>query len=815
MDFKNAKMSEVLSQLACTNEGLTGKEAGARLNRDGPNSIPEKRTAFWLRIIGHFIAPIPIVILAAAILSYAIGHLEDAAIIFFLYLLNSVIGVYIEWKADGALAQLSSEISVMARVRRDGIWGRIQAQDIVAGDLVELNSGDVVPADLKVLEGEVELDQSSLTGESLPVACGPETLAYASALVQRGHATGIAVLTGARTTFGKTAQLAQTQRPEGHLDKSIIRISQYLVAITLLMAVFVVGVGVARQYSLAETAILGLTLLVASVPAALPAVLATIMAYGAMKLAKSGVVVRQLSALEELSGVTVICSDKTGTLTENKLSVGKTWTRDIPEETLLGAALTCMPPDSSDAIDSAIAAYARASGIKSLDQKFQRYIPSDGQRKRATAVIHDEMANSYSMTIKGAPQVVFPLCRLDKATAKEAMFQVEKYADNGFRAIAVAMKSLSAKEADGPNMQLKELDESGSGFLGIIFLSDKAREDAANTIEKATSMGVSVRMVSGDHAAAARYIASGIGLKGNGMTSAELERLEGVQRTKAIRSTIIFSEVLPEEKYEIVKTLQEGGETVAVTGDGVNDAPALKRASVGIAVIGATEVARSAADLVLTKPGLSVIVEGIAEGRAIYKRMYHYITYRLAETFRVLFLVPFSVLIFGLFPLTPIQLVLLSVLNDIPILAMATDNVADAPVPERWRVKRLLGVSSSLGLVGLLNSGLLLCFFFFFQLPVPVIQTLFFLKLSVSGHLMVFHARNKGWVLGGTPPSMTLLAAVIFTQIIATLMALFGIFVTPISLWMVLVMWLWVFLFFFITEFFKHHAYRIADELKW
>jgi len=329
-------------------------------------------------------------------------------------------------------------------------------------------------------------------------------------------------------------------------------------------------------------------------------------------------------------------------------------------------------------------------------------------------------------------------------------------------------------------------------------------------------MGVKVRMVTGDQSAAARNIASRIGMKGAELTSSALAQLKGTAVAIKIRATTIFSEILPSQKYEIVQTLQEGGEIVAVTGDGVNDAPALKRASVGIAVSGATEVARSAADLVLTRPGLSVIVDGIQEGRAIYKRMYHYVTYRLAETFRVLFLVPFAIIAFGFFPLTPIQLVLLSVLNDIPILAMATDNVDNASYPEKWRIKRLIGVSSILGLTGLVSSSLLLYIvFFIFKLPIEIIQTLLFLKLSVSGHLMVFHARNKGPVLKGTPPSRTLLSAVIITQLIATTMALVGIFVTPISIWIILGLWAWCVLFFFITEWFKHYAYAFADKLKW
>ena len=817
MDFQTAEIKEVLANLSCSTEGLGQKESSARLLRDGPNAIPEKHVPLWRKALSHFAAPMALVILAAALLSLWMGNLDDAAVIFFLFLLNGMIGVYIERKADGALATLSAQITVTARVKRDGKWVRQPAAGLAVGDLVELNGGDVVPADIKIIEGEVELDQSTLTGESLPVACRTGALAYASSLAQRGHALGIVVLTGTHTTFGRTAQLAQMQRPQSQLDKTITQIGQYLVVLALIGVIIVIPVGMYRGYSLSENMLLGLTLLVASVPSAMPAVLATIMAMGAMKLAEDGVVVRQLSSLEELSGVTVICSDKTGTLTENKLSVGPVWAHRCTDKALLDAAASCMPHDSEDAIDLAIALRAeRKAGAEPEGYKGVRYIPSDGDRKRATMLLRKARSGEFKLVIKGAPQKVLPLCKLSSDERKKALGQVEKFAKEGFRTIAVATKTLDAKQADGKHSYLMEPDERGSVLLGLVSLADQPRPDAAATIKQAEKMGVQVRMVTGDNAASARYIASRIGLKGKEMTSSAIGMLKGAVRTARIKATSIYSEVLPSEKYEIVKTLQAEGEIVAVTGDGVNDAPALKQAAVGIAVTGANEVARSSADLVLTRQGLSVIVNGIQEGRAIYKRIYHYITYRLAETFRVLFLVPVAIIAIGFFPLTPIQLVLLSVFNDIPILAMATDRVDDAPKPEKWRMKRLLGVSSVLGLVGLVSSSLLLCiFYFYFKLPIAVIQTLLFLKLSVSGHLMVFHARNKGPIFKGTPPSNMLLGAVLFTQLVATCMALFGIFVTAVSFEYILVIWGWTVIFFFITEWAKHRAYETADERGW
>jgi len=469
-----------------------------------------------------------------------------------------------------------------------------------------------------------------------------------------------------------------------------------------------------------------------------------------------------------------------------------------------------MPNYSEDKIDMTIINYAKNKEIDTYTDLEQiRYIPSDGERKHSTMLLYNNKTKEYILTLKGAPQKIFEICNLNKKELEKALLKVEEFGKLGFRTIAVASKSLGSLKKYNKDNHLEKLNEENSKFLGLISLSDVPRKDAKKTISEANEMNIQIKMLTGDHTAAAHYIANQIGIIGNEITSAEMDKLNKTERALRINNSMIFSEVLPSQKYEIVKALQANGEVVAVTGDGVNDAPALKSASVGIAVEGATEVARSVADLVLTSPGLAVIINGIKEGRAIYKRMYHYINYRLAETFRILFLVPFSILFFGFFPLTPIQLVLLSVLNDIPILAMATDRVSDSKVPEKWRLKRLMGVSSVLGFVGLLSSGLLLMLFvFILNLPLPVIQTLLFLKLSISGHLMVFHARSKGPVLKGIKPSKILLISILVTQLIATTMALLGIFVEAVPITTILLMWGWVIIFFFITELFKHWIYK-------
>ncbi|VVB57360.1 Copper-exporting P-type ATPase B [uncultured archaeon] len=805
-DFKTCSVPDALARLACKPGGLSSIQARERLAQYGPNRIEEHHVPAWRKFLGHFTSPISIIIFAAAALSFFIGDLPDAGVIFFLLLLNVSIGFYIERQADVALATLSKKLAVRARVRRDGAWGEEEADTLVPGDLVELAAGHIVPADAKLIEGDIEVDQSALTGESLPVALQPRGLAYASSLVRKGRARALIVLTGGHTTFGRTAQLAQMSKPKSHLDKAIEQIGHFLILLSVLGALVVVGVGVVRGYTLAETALLALTLLVASVPAAMPAVLATIMAMGALHLAKKHAVVRQLSALEALASVNVICSDKTGTLTLNQIKVQQLWPWRVSEDELLRAARRCVPLDSDDPIDQAIEHHGL---LRSREiWKLEKFVQADSVRKRATAYLARMQGGRTRriVAVKGAPQVVLALCRMGAGQKKAALKQVEKFAQEGYRTLAVAQKELSGADKE----------EKGAVFVGLIALADPARPDARQTVRKAGQMGILVKMVSGDHAAVVRHVADDIGIKGRVLAASVLGRLRPAQARMEILRTGIFAEVLPEQKYQIVKAHRANGDVVAVTGDGVNDAPALKEADAGVAVEGATEVAKSAADLVLTKPGLSVIVEAVEEGRAIFERMHHYVIYRLAETFRVLFLVPASIIVLGFFPLTPIQLVVLSVLNDVPILAMATDNVEQPKAPEKWRVKRLLGVSSMLGVVGLFNSGLLLfVFYFVFHLPLAVIQTLLFLKLSLAGHLMVFHARSPGPIFKSKPPSRTLLAAIVGTQLIATAMALMGIFVQQVGIVEVVGMWIWVFIFLFITEHFKHLAYVAADRMGW
>ncbi len=806
-DFKASSIEGTLGALDSSASGLSCDEAAERLEKFGPNRVEEHSTPAWRKLLAHFIQPISLIILAAAVLSYLIGDMADSAVIFFLLLLNVSIGFYIERQADVALATLSKKLAVRSRVLRDGAWGEVEAENLVPGDVVELATGRIVPADAKLLEGDIEVDQSALTGESLPVLLLPGALAYASSLVRRGRARAIVVLTGSRTTFGKTASLAQMGKPKSHFDAAVEDIGRFLIALALIGAAVVVAVGVIRNYSIAQTALLALTLLVASVPAAMPAVLATIMAMGALNLAKKHVVVRQLSALEALASVNVICSDKTGTLTLNNIKVQELWPSRIGEDELLQTARLCIPESSDDPIDQAIEKYALLQPRDGWSP--ERFVQADSTRKRATAYLSHAVPRGKKarmLVIKGAPQVVMSLCRMMPEQKRAAMRRIERFAQEGYRTLAVARKKLEGKDDN----------EDGAVFLGLIALADPPRADAAETITRAAEMGIAVKMVSGDHMAVVRHVADSIGIRGKALAASALAKLKPAQARVEILKTSIFAEVLPEQKYQIVKSHRESGDVVAVTGDGVNDAPALKEADAGIAVEGATEVAKSAADLVLTKPGLSVIVEGIGEGRIIFERMKHYVKYRVAETFRVLFLVPFALIFLGFFPLTPIQLVILSVLNDIPILAMATDNVVQAPAPQKWRVKRMLGISTALGLIGLVSSGLLLYLFYFvWHLPMVAIQTLLFLKLSISGHLMVFHARTKKPVLGGDPPSPTLLAAVVITQFVATAMAIMGIFVEPIGMLPIALMWAWVGVFFFITEWVKHGAYALVDRLGW
>ena len=760
--------------------GLTAAEAAARLARFGQNTLKEHRKSLLTQAFGYFWGPIPWLIEAAALLSLALADWADFAVIAAMLLLNAGVGFWEENKADNAIALLKQKLAPNARVRRDGQWQLVAAAQLVPGDIVRLEIGNIVPADLRLVEGAyLSLDEAALTGESLPVDKKPGDIAYSGAVVKLGEMVGEVTATGMSTYFGRTAALVQQAAPRSHFQQAVLRIGNFLIVSALTLVALILAVSILRHDPFWRTVQFALILTVAAIPVALPTVLSVTLAVGAERLARRKAIVSRLVAIEEMAGVDVLCSDKTGTLTLNRLTVDRPRPAAgvSPDDLLVAAALAC-DIAGPDAIDQAV--LAAAGGLRGLaDYSRGAFTPFDPVSKR-TEVRATRAGQAWRFS-KGAPQVIFDLAGLDGAPRAAAEAQVVELADQGFRA-------LGAARAQG---------DAAWTFLGLIPIFDPPRPDAGATIARAEAMGLQVKMITGDHEAIARQIARQLGLGQNIIPAGALLDGDGAEVAARVRQADGFARVLPEHKFRIVELLQQSGSIVAMTGDGVNDAPALKVADAGIAVSGATDAARAAADLVLTDQGLSIITDAIAEARRIFERMTSYATYRIAETIRVLLFMTLSILAYRFYPVTAIMIVLLAVLNDFPIMMIAYDNVAVAERPVRWDMRRVLTVATALGGMGVVETfGLFWYADRVMHLPRAEIQTLIFLKFLVSGHMTLYVTRNQDWFWRRPVPALRLFATTESTQILGTLAAVYGLLITPIgwplalSVWAYCLLWL-------------------------
>jgi H+-transporting ATPase len=671
---------------------LSGAEAAKRLDQYGPNAIVEKEQGLLSTLIGYFMGPIAYMIEAAAIVSALLGRWDDFTVIFGLLIFNAALEFWQDRKASSALAALKGSLAPEASVLRDGKWAMVKAADLVPGDIVAIRLGVIVPADLRLTKGDrASIDQAALTGESLPVAKKVGDEAYSGSLVKQGEMEGVVIATGGNTFCGRTAKLVAGAGSVSHAQRAMFQIGNFLIVVAL--AMIMVGFDVWRDIVIADTwkwsdalNILHfvLILLVASIPVAMPAVFSITMALGALALSKQQAIVSKLSAIEEMAGVDILCSDKTGTLTKNQLKLGAPILFDSKdsEEVILAAALASKIEDR-DAIDTAVIEALQEPGtLKSYTRI--KFVPFDPVTKRTAATVKNAQGKTL-VVAKGAPQAIVELANPAAEVADQVKQTVDALAARGYRALGVARS-----EDEGASWSL----------LGILPMFDPPRDDSKETIELANAKGVRVKMITGDDTAIARETARQLGMGANIVAAADAfpknmdPNRVPAQIANSIERADGFARVFPEHKYAIVKTLQERGHLVAMTGDGVNDAPALKQADCGTAVSGATDAARSTAALILTASGLSVINDAIDEARRIFGGITSYTVYRVALTVDIMFLVVLLTILLGFKPLTAIMIVVLAILDDAPIMAIAYDNTEVAPKPIRWRMPRVLGVSS-------------------------------------------------------------------------------------------------------------------------
>ncbi len=797
-------VDEVLKEFNSSVEGLSSEEAQARLKEYGLNQLEEKKVNPVLSFLSYFWGPIPWMIEVAAVLSMILSHWVDFSIIVFLLAFNSLIGFFQEHQASNAIEALKKNLALKARAKRDGKWQEIEASNLVPGDVIKLILGDVIPADIKFINGDyLSVDQSALTGESLPVDKKIGDVGYSGCAVKQGEMEAIVTITGGDTYFGKTAKLVAKTKVKSHFQQAVLRVGNFLIFTAITLVVLLVGVEIARHAPLGQLVEFALILTIASIPVAMPAVLSVTMALGALALSKMKAVVSKLESIEEMAGMDILCSDKTGTLTQNKLTLQDPipFGDEEAQNVILFGALSSKQ-ESQSAIDAAVINGLKDKSILSDFEKL-KFIPFDPVSKRTEAVVRDKKTSKKFKVTMGAPQVIVDMCELSDEEKNEVDKKIEELASKGIRTLGVS-----------------KADETGKWkFSGMLPLLDPPRSDSDQTIRQAKEHGIKVKMITGDNIAIAKEISAELGLDTNIYRAPEIFKSEKDQEhfskdaIQQVERAGGFAEVFPEHKYDIVKALQEGGHIVGMTGDGVNDAPALKAADTGIAVSGATDAARAAASLILTAPGLSVIINAIEEARKIFERMNSYVIYRIAMTLSIMLFVVASMITFGFYPLTAVALILLSLMDDIPIMTIAYDNTWLDPKPVRWRMGRVISVSTVLGIMSLIESfGMLLITLKWIGLSLPMIETAMFLQLVAAGHLLLFVTRTKKHFWTRPGPASPLFWAIIGTQIVAVLFSGFGILMSGIPWYLIGIIWLYNGAWMFLNDFVKIFVYYFMDH---
>ncbi len=762
------------------NVGLSSTQAEQLLHKYGYNDVSEKKTGFFKNYIAPLFSPISLMLLGAAVLSYLDGRIFDFYFIIILYLVNYIVQKWQEFKADKAIQQLRSKLSFEALVLRDGKWQYINVKMLVPGDRVKLGLGSIIPADGEIISSKnLSVNEAVLTGESLPKNKKEGDKIFSGSYISTGSFEAEVTATGKNTYFGKTIFSIEPPTQKSILERDILSISRFLTIVSVI-AVFILSVVFfLKHFSIDDLLTLDLSLIIAGIPIALPAVMAVILSIGAAGLAKKMVVVRRLSALEDLANVNLLLTDKTGTLTKNEIRVANAvcYQRGMDTNHVIELAGYAALKDVPDAIDSAILKKLEETG-QNPKAKILQMTPYDSDRKRTTVLV--QKGTEKLLVSMGAPQAISKLAKIFSKTAEKRFeSDIKKAASEGYRVLAVAVKKTDS------------MDEKQMKIAGILFLADPLDESSKETLHFIKENGITVKMLTGDNELIATRIAKDLDLEGKVISGKEVERMfKGGELAKDFNSFAAFAEILPKDKYDIVKAARYKY-VVAATGDGINDLPALKIANVGIAVSGAVSALKSMADIVLLDRGLSVIKDAILESRKIFARIYTYSIYRISESFRLIISILILGLAYGAYPLVPLQIIILALLNDIPIISLATDRVKIAAKPSEIKTKERFSLSVMFGSVGVLNSIVLfLLALNVFHFPLQYIQTMFFLKLTVSGHSLIFvaHTKERWWKF---LPSKEVIIATIGTQVVATILALSG-FLMPAKISPLAVIFIWV-----------------------
>ncbi len=771
--------------------GLSSAQADLLLKKDGLNEIPEKRVSLFSKIFKNIISPISLMLFFASGLSFVLGKSFDGYFIIILLILNMTITLWQENKADNAIKKLNENLEQKIKALRDGKWQYIGSKFLVPGDIIQLAGGEVIPADGKIIEANhVSVNEAAITGESLPKDKKEQESVFSGSFIAAGIAVIEIAETGGRTRFGKTLFSVERVRKQSMLEKDVLSISQFLTILSLIAVAILTTIFLLNKAPFFELLTLDLSLIIAGIPISLPTVMTLIIEFGVLALAKKNVIVRRLSALEDLANVNFLLTDKTGTLTKNKITVQDVYAYDgFTHNDVLSYANMLALSESHNPIDEAIVEKAQELHLTVPSFIKIDFIPADSTRKRSTIVIKKD--NKDMAIAVGAPQIIESFCLLNEEARGKFEREVNTLAKGGYRTLAVSV-------AEG-------YKEENMKIVGLLALSDTLRTDAKSVVQFLEENGIGVSMVTGDNRAIAENIARQLALdNGNVVTKDTLSAMSWDSIDALFfQKTGAFAEILPEDKFYLVEQAKKFF-VVASNGDGINDLPAIKAANVGIAVKNAVTALKTTADIVLLSEGISVIRDAIIESRKIFARLYTYSLYRISESLRLIVTITILGILYKLYPLTPLQIIVIALLNDIPIISLAYDHVKIATSPAKINSKKRFSLSSLYGLAGILNS--LILFFIILNLlhlDWGMIQTIYFLKLTVSGHMLIYvsHTKEHWWKF---LPSKEVIWATTLTQIFASLLAFTG-FLMPgkISFFAIVFVWVWAFFWMQISEIMK------------
>ena len=794
-EYQQLSIEGALSLLNASESGLKDSEAGDRIGLFGYNEVAEEKKNRAVEFLLRYWGPMPWLLELAIMLSIVLKHYLEAGIIFALITINTIVGQIQSRGSQSALEALKKRLAIKTQVLRDGEWVTLEAREIVPGDIISVGLGNIVPADAKLLTGDLSIDQSILTGESLPVDAQQSAIIYSGSIVRRGEAKCLVVNTGANTYSGKTAELVKIAGPKSHQEQIMLAIVRYMMFLGIGALVLVVAYAAVIGTDLLSILTFAVIFLMGAVPVALPAVMIIVQSVGARELARKNVLVTRLDSIEDAASIDVLCLDKTGTITQNKLSVGDVvpFAAYTKEDVMVMASLASSPGQSKDAIDAAVLDYAQASSVNLSSYKQISFTPFEPSTKRSEAIISS--GDKRFKVAKGAPQTLIALCKgLDEAAKGKINRTVEAFSLKGYRTLGVAR----SVDDDPENIQ----------FVGLLSLADPPRPDSKDVIAGARKLGVKPMMLTGDNIAIAREIARQVAIGDMIIRMEEFTKMEDTEQAETIEKIDGFAEIYPEDKYRIVKMLQSRGHMVGMTGDGVNDAAALKQAEMGIAVSSSTDVAKASASMILTESGAGVIIDAIKTSRHIYQRMLTWVINKVTKVIQVIGLLTVGFFWFQDMVISLLGMALLVFANDFVTMSLATDNVAYTANPSKWNVRNITFASLIVGVL-LVVEGAIALFVgsHYFNLASDQLRTFMMLALIFTSLFRVYIVRERRY-FWSSRPGRELLIATVAAMVIFALLGVYGLIVPPLTPLQMLFVLGFSALFTFAIDYPKHLAFE-------